>query len=232
MAVHGRPALPHETPNNSPLSRPSAARPAAGVDLRPCATGVLLGVLGDLGVSMPWGYRPPACAPPLTAPFASYPSLPLRTRASGQFLRPARQLRETAGRWGGHARRTAHVQRGPRLFPRLRIVLGHMGEALPFWLWRLDYMAQPRARRCSSEPTQGQRVMCPQLRDHEERTRGPARAPLPHRQDGDRQHHVGDRLPRISRPDPLSRSSNRPRYPTTSPSGSHMGTPSGSSGSA
>ena len=25
-------------------------------------------------------------------------------------------------------------------FPRLRIVLGHLGEALPFWLYRLDYM--------------------------------------------------------------------------------------------
>jgi len=25
-------------------------------------------------------------------------------------------------------------------FPRLRIVIGHMGEALPFWLYRLDYM--------------------------------------------------------------------------------------------
>jgi predicted TIM-barrel fold metal-dependent hydrolase len=31
-------------------------------------------------------------------------------------------------------------------FPRLRIVLGHLGEALPFWLWRLDYMASPGAR--------------------------------------------------------------------------------------
>jgi 5-carboxyvanillate decarboxylase len=31
-------------------------------------------------------------------------------------------------------------------FPRLRIVLGHMGEALPFWLWRLDFMAAPGAR--------------------------------------------------------------------------------------
>jgi 2,3-dihydroxybenzoate decarboxylase/5-carboxyvanillate decarboxylase len=29
-------------------------------------------------------------------------------------------------------------------FPRLRIVLGHMGEAVPFWLWRLDYMGSPR----------------------------------------------------------------------------------------
>jgi len=25
-------------------------------------------------------------------------------------------------------------------FPRLKIVLGHMGEAIPFWLWRMDYM--------------------------------------------------------------------------------------------
>ena len=31
-------------------------------------------------------------------------------------------------------------------FPRLRVVLGHMGEALPFWLWRLDYMASPGSR--------------------------------------------------------------------------------------
>lgn len=25
-------------------------------------------------------------------------------------------------------------------YPKLRIVLGHMGEALPFWMWRLDHM--------------------------------------------------------------------------------------------
>ncbi|MCW3837596.1 5-carboxyvanillate decarboxylase [Sphingomonas canadensis] len=25
-------------------------------------------------------------------------------------------------------------------FPKLKIVLGHMGEAIPFWLWRLDFM--------------------------------------------------------------------------------------------
>ncbi len=29
-------------------------------------------------------------------------------------------------------------------FPKLRIVLGHMGEAVPFWLWRLDFMGSPR----------------------------------------------------------------------------------------
>ena len=31
-------------------------------------------------------------------------------------------------------------------FPRLRIVLGHMGESLPFWMWRLDFMGAPGAR--------------------------------------------------------------------------------------
>ncbi|MEI9851457.1 MAG: amidohydrolase family protein [Sphingomonas sp.] len=30
-------------------------------------------------------------------------------------------------------------------FPRLKIVLGHMGEGIPFWLWRLDYMHQNAA---------------------------------------------------------------------------------------
>ncbi|WDF74523.1 amidohydrolase family protein [Novosphingobium sp. KACC 22771] len=34
-------------------------------------------------------------------------------------------------------------------FPRLKLVLGHMGEALPFWLYRLDFMhgAQVRSGR-------------------------------------------------------------------------------------
>jgi predicted TIM-barrel fold metal-dependent hydrolase len=31
-------------------------------------------------------------------------------------------------------------------FPRLKIVLGHMGEALPFWMWRLDFMGAPGGR--------------------------------------------------------------------------------------
>ncbi|RYY57962.1 MAG: amidohydrolase [Chitinophagaceae bacterium] len=31
-------------------------------------------------------------------------------------------------------------------FPKLQIVIGHMGEALPFWLGRLDFMARPGAR--------------------------------------------------------------------------------------
>jgi predicted TIM-barrel fold metal-dependent hydrolase len=37
-------------------------------------------------------------------------------------------------------------------FPRLRIVLGHMGEALPFWMWRLDHMYARRARDGRMKP--------------------------------------------------------------------------------
>ena len=31
-------------------------------------------------------------------------------------------------------------------FPKLRLVIGHMGEALPFWAYRLDYMHQATVR--------------------------------------------------------------------------------------
>jgi 2,3-dihydroxybenzoate decarboxylase len=31
-------------------------------------------------------------------------------------------------------------------YPNLRIIVGHMGEALPFWLYRLDYMHQATVR--------------------------------------------------------------------------------------
>ena len=57
-------------------------------------------------------------------------------------------------------------------FPRLRIVVGHAGEALPFWLYRLDYMnrsARPfirngtdRLQRTLSEYIRRERV-----RDHQ-----------------------------------------------------------------
>jgi 2,3-dihydroxybenzoate decarboxylase len=31
-------------------------------------------------------------------------------------------------------------------FPKLQIIIGHMGEALPFWMYRLDYMHQAGVR--------------------------------------------------------------------------------------
>ena len=37
-------------------------------------------------------------------------------------------------------------------YPRLRIVLGHMGEGLPFWMWRLDHMAARRAKDGRMKP--------------------------------------------------------------------------------
>jgi 2,3-dihydroxybenzoate decarboxylase/5-carboxyvanillate decarboxylase len=37
-------------------------------------------------------------------------------------------------------------------FPRLKIVLGHMGEGIPFWLWRLDYMHQNSAMARGEAP--------------------------------------------------------------------------------
>lgn len=36
-------------------------------------------------------------------------------------------------------------------FPNLQIVIGHMGEAVPFWLWRIDYM-NGLARRAGRAP--------------------------------------------------------------------------------
>lgn len=38
-------------------------------------------------------------------------------------------------------------------FEKLTIVIGHMGEAVPFWLWRLDYMGNPtRGRSPNKRP--------------------------------------------------------------------------------
>lgn len=39
-------------------------------------------------------------------------------------------------------------------YPKLRMVLGHMGEALPFWMWRLDHMQQRRAKDGRMKPLQ------------------------------------------------------------------------------
>jgi 5-carboxyvanillate decarboxylase len=39
-------------------------------------------------------------------------------------------------------------------FPRLRVVLGHLGEGLPYWLFRIDFMhgASVRSNRYASQP--------------------------------------------------------------------------------
>jgi len=58
--------------------------------------------------------------------------------------------------WGFHVETGIHAMRlivnGVfDVFPDLQIVLGHMGEALPFWLYRMDYMWRGRLKRTPSE---------------------------------------------------------------------------------
>lgn len=38
-------------------------------------------------------------------------------------------------------------------FPKLKIILGHMGEGIPFWLWRLDYMHRHGSGRVKLQRT-------------------------------------------------------------------------------
>ena len=41
-------------------------------------------------------------------------------------------------------------------YPRLKFIIGHMGEALPFWLWRLDrqWLHTPMAKKLSKKPSE------------------------------------------------------------------------------
>jgi predicted TIM-barrel fold metal-dependent hydrolase len=82
----------------------------------------------------------------LGAPLYIHPRAP-----SDGMAAPFREYRMEGSIWGYGLETGTHAVRLMLSgvldrFPRLRIVLGHMGEALPFWLWRLDYMAAPGAR--------------------------------------------------------------------------------------
>jgi 5-carboxyvanillate decarboxylase len=78
----------------------------------------------------------------LDAPIYIHPR-PLPQSAIGPYL----DQELWAGIWGYAAETGLH---GLRLitsgvldrFPRLKIVLGHMGEGLPFWVYRMDYMSR------------------------------------------------------------------------------------------
>jgi 5-carboxyvanillate decarboxylase len=64
---------------------------------------------------------------------------------------PFRDYRLEGAVWGYGVETATHILRlifGGVLdrFPKLQIVIGHMGEALPFWLWRFDFMGAPGAR--------------------------------------------------------------------------------------
>jgi 5-carboxyvanillate decarboxylase len=82
----------------------------------------------------------------LGAPLYIHPRAP-----SDGMARPFADYRIEGALWGYGVETSTHVVRLMMSgvldrFPRLRIVIGHMGEALPFWLWRLDFMGAPGAR--------------------------------------------------------------------------------------
>jgi len=82
----------------------------------------------------------------LGAPLYLHPRAP-----SDGMAAPFRDYRIEGAVWGYGVEAGTHAVRLMLSgvldrFPRLRIVLGHMGEALPFWMWRLDFMGAPGAR--------------------------------------------------------------------------------------
>lgn len=95
----------------------------------------------------------PRCWPILEAAEALGAPLYLHPRApSDGMAAPFRDYRMEGAIWGYGIEAGTHAVRLMLSgvldrFPGLRIVLGHMGEALPFWLWRLDFMAMPGARQ-------------------------------------------------------------------------------------
>ncbi|NJN33700.1 MAG: amidohydrolase [Saprospiraceae bacterium] len=82
----------------------------------------------------------------LDAPIYLHP----RSPSDGMAL-PFKDYRMEGAAWGYGVETSTHILRlifsGVfDRFPKLQIVIGHMGEALPFWLWRLDFMGRPGAR--------------------------------------------------------------------------------------
>ncbi len=82
----------------------------------------------------------------LEAPLYIHPRAP-----SDGMAAPFRDYRLEGAAWGYGIETGTHAVRLMLSgvldrFPKLKIVIGHMGEALPFWMWRLDFMAAPGAR--------------------------------------------------------------------------------------
>lgn len=82
----------------------------------------------------------------LDAPLYIHPRAP-----SDGMAMPFRDYRIEGAAWGYGVETSTHILRMIFAgifdrFPKLQVVIGHMGEALPFWLWRLDFMGTPGAR--------------------------------------------------------------------------------------
>jgi 5-carboxyvanillate decarboxylase len=81
----------------------------------------------------------------LAAPIYIHPRSP-----SAQMAQPYKRFGLETGIYGFQAETGLHAIRlicsGVfDRFPRLQIVLGHLGEGIPFWLWRVDYMHPVRS---------------------------------------------------------------------------------------
>ena len=81
----------------------------------------------------------------LGAPIYIHPRSP-----SAQMAEPYKKFGLETGIYGFQAETGLHAIRlicsGVfDRFPKLRIVLGHLGEGIPFWLWRVDYMHPVRS---------------------------------------------------------------------------------------
>jgi len=82
----------------------------------------------------------------LDAPLYIHPRAP-----SDGMAAPFRDYRLESAAWGYGVETGTHAVRLMLSgvldrFPKLKIVIGHMGEGLPFWMWRLDFMGAPGAR--------------------------------------------------------------------------------------
>lgn len=71
---------------------------------------------------------------------------------SDQMIAPFQDYNMGSAFWGYGMETSTHFVRimasgAFDRFPNLQIVLGHMGEAVHFWIWRLDHMARPGMAR-------------------------------------------------------------------------------------
>jgi len=73
-------------------------------------------------------------------------SISVRWYGSAISRLPARRCDMRIRYRSGHTCIAFNAQRRPGPVSKTQNCAGHMGEALPFWLWRLDFMGTPGAR--------------------------------------------------------------------------------------
>jgi 2,3-dihydroxybenzoate decarboxylase len=98
----------------------------------------------------------------LDVPFYLHPRVPLATRQQAYEGHPWL----VGGAWGFAAETSLHALRlmGSGLFdeyPKLRVILGHLGEGLPFSIWRVDHRISKGGR-----PSKAKQPMAHYLREN------------------------------------------------------------------